>query len=430
MSPKPIGTPSMHRRRWALWGGFALLLVTAPLVLRSSLSISLLSQMGIAILACLSYNILLGQGGMLSFGHAVYTGLGAYMAMHALNAVSAGALALPVSLVPLVGGLAGLGFAVLLGYVTTRKAGTPFAMITLGVGELVAAVSLMFSGFFGGEAGVAGNRVVGPAVMGITWGPALQVYYLIAVYTFAGVALMYAFTQTALGRLLNAVRDNAERVEFIGYSPQRLRYLAFIISGFFAGVAGGLAALNFEIVTPEVVGSARSGAYLLFTFLGGTTVFYGPILGGVLMVLATVLLSGLTQAWLLYLGLVFLFMVMYAPGGLASLIEMNRPLAAQGRLRAVVPDYLALAAAGLLILLGAGAGVEMLYHLQLNESLGDNVRYLGMELATRQWSTWVAAGLTALAGLAVFERVRRRLRAKWAALQAEMAPAPATAGAR
>ena len=84
----------------------------------------MLSQMGIAIIACLSYNMLLGQGGMLSFGHAVYTGLGAFLAVHALNAVGDGTLPLPVSLIPLVGGLAGMFFAVLLGYVTTKKAGT------------------------------------------------------------------------------------------------------------------------------------------------------------------------------------------------------------------------------------------------------------------------------------------------------------------
>jgi branched-chain amino acid transport system permease protein len=88
---------------------------------------------------------------------------------------------------------------------------------------------------------------------------------------------MYAFTRTPLGRMLNAVRDNPERVEFIGYNTQRVRYHAFMISGFFAGIAGGHVALLFEIVTAEVVGAARSGAYLLFTFLGGATFFFGPI---------------------------------------------------------------------------------------------------------------------------------------------------------
>ena len=123
--------------RVIVWGLFALVLLLAPKVFTNNLSMTMLSQMGIAIIACLSYNMLLGQGGMLSFGHAVYTGLGSYMAIHALNAVSAGSLPIPVSLVPIVGGIAGMGFAVLLGYVTTRKAGTPFAMITLGMDELV-----------------------------------------------------------------------------------------------------------------------------------------------------------------------------------------------------------------------------------------------------------------------------------------------------
>ena len=161
--------------RYVVWGLFALVMAVAPLIFTSGLSTTMLAQMGIAIIACLSYNMLLGQGGMLSFGHAVYTGLGSYMAIHAMNMIAGGSLPIPISLVPIVGGLAGILFAVLLGYVTTKKAGTPFAMITLGVAELVFAMSLMFSEFFGGEAGVSANRVVGQAVFGITFGPAIQV---------------------------------------------------------------------------------------------------------------------------------------------------------------------------------------------------------------------------------------------------------------
>lgn len=171
-----------------------------------------------------------------------------------------------MSLVPLVGGLAGLFFAALFGYVSTKKAGTPFAMITLGLGELIWSMSLMLPEFFGGEGGISTNRVVGPPVMGISFGPQIQVYYLIAIYCFVCTSALFALTRTPLGRMLNAVRDNPERVEFIGYDTQWVRYLAFMISGFFAGVAGGLGAINFEIVTAEVVGAARSGAYLLFTF--------------------------------------------------------------------------------------------------------------------------------------------------------------------
>ena len=406
--------------RWIIWGLFALVLGLAPLVFTSNLSGTMLAQMGIAIIACLSYNMLLGQGGMLSFGHAVYTGLGAFVAIHALNAISAGQSSVPVSLLPLVGGLAGMGFAVLLGFVTTKKSGTPFAMITLGVAELVFAMSLMFSDFFGGEAGISGNRVAGTSVWGITFGPQIQIYYLIACYTFVCVALMYAFTQTPLGRILNAVRDNPERVEFIGYNTQRVRYLAFIIAGFFAGVSGGLGALNFEIVTAEVVGTGRSGGYLLFTFLGGATFFFGPIIGGILMVLAFVLLSEFTKAWLLYLGLLFLFMVMYAPGGIASLIMMNLRVASFGKLRQIWVSYVGLLFTALVILIGAAAMVEMVYHLQLNSALGDNLKFMGVPLNAKGLDSWFGALFVMLTGLGMFELARRQFLTEWSDIQIEI----------
>jgi branched-chain amino acid transport system permease protein len=406
--------------RWVIWSLFAIVLIFAPLLFTSNLSGTMLAQMGIAIIACLSYNMLLGQGGMLSFGHAVYTGLGSFVAIHALNSITGGQSNIPVSLIPLVGGVAGIGFAVLFGYVTTKKAGTPFAMITLGVAELVFAMSLMFSEFFGGEAGISGNRVAGQAFMGITFGPQIQIYYLIAIYTFVCVALMYAFTQTPLGRILNAVRDNPERVEFIGYNTQRVRYLAFIIAGFFAGISGGLGALNFEIVTAEVVGAGRSGGYLLFTFLGGATFFFGPIIGGILMVLAFVLLSELTKAWLLYLGLLFLFMVMYAPGGIASLIMMNLRVAAFGKLKQIWVSYLGLFVTAFVALIGAGAMIEMVYHLQLNSALGDTLKFMGVTLNAKGIDSWVGSIFVMVTGLGLFEIARRHFMIEWGDIQVDI----------
>ena len=405
--------------RWLVWGLFALALALAPLLWRSGLGLTMLSQIGIAIIACLAYNVLLGQGGMLSFGHAVYSGLGAFLAIHTLNAVSAGKLAIPVSVVPLAGGLAGLFFAALLGYVTTRKAGTTFAMITLGLGELVWSMSLMIPEFFGGEGGISGNRVVGKPVAGISFGPQIQMYYLIAVYCFASTALLFAFTRTPLGRMLNAVRDNPERVEFIGYSTQHVRYLAFMVSGFFAGISGGLGALNLEIVTAEVVGAARSGAYLLFVFLGGATFFFGPIIGAVLLVLAQIL-SEFTKAWVLYLGLVFLFMVMYAPGGVASLIMMNLRLSAFGKLRDLWTSYLALAGTAFVMLAGAGAMIEMTYHLQQSTALGPELRFMGASLNTQSAESWFGAAMVLTCGIALFELTRRHFVADWGRIQEEI----------
>lgn len=406
--------------RWIIWGLFALVMAMAPKLFTSSLSHTMLSQMGIAIIVCLSYNMLLGQGGMLSFGHAVYSGMGSFLAIHTLNLVSGGHWGLPVSLIPVVGGLAAALFAVVLGWVTTKKAATPFAMITLGVGELVWAMALMFPGFFGGEGGISGDRVTGSSPMGITYGPQIQLYYLIAVYTLISTALMFAFTRTPLGRMLNAVRDNPERVEFVGYNTQMVRYIAFIIAGFFAGISGGLSALNFEIVTAEVVSAHRSGAYLLFTFLGGATFFFGPILGGILMVLAFVLLSELTKAWLLYLGLIFLFMVMYAPGGVASLIMMNLRVASFGMLRRIWVAYLGLFGTAFVILAGAGAMIEMVYHLQLNAALGDELRFMGATLNAKGINSWFGALFVLATGLGLFELTRRQFLHDWSDIQVDI----------
>jgi len=262
--------------------------------------------------------------------------------------------------------------------------------------------------------------MAGKPFMGITYGPQIQVYYLLAIYTFICTALMYAFTRTPLGRVLNAVRDNPERVEFIGYSTQRVRYISFIIAGFFAGMAGGMAALNFEIATAEVVGAARSGAYLLFTFLGGATFFFGPIIGAVLMVVAFVLLSELTKAWLLYLGLVFLLMVMFAPGGIASLIMMNLRVAKFGKLGRLLGWYAALAVSGFVTFVGVAAIIEMVYHIQLNEALGSTLNFMGVQLDTRSVASWAGAFVTSVVGLIPFELTRRRFAHRWGEVQGEI----------
>jgi len=406
--------------RWVVWGTFALLLFVAPRLWTSGLAQTMLTQMGIGVIACLAYNILLGQGGMLSFGHAVYSGMGAFLAIHALNKVGAGTLGIPVSLIPLVGGFAGLVCAALLGYVSTKKAGTPFAMITLGIGELVFALALMLPEFSGGEGGVSSNRVIGQPVLGITFGPQIQVYYLAAAYCFVCTAAMFALTRTPLGRMLNAVRDNPERVEFIGYDTHWVRFLAFAISGFFAGIAGGLGAINTEIVNGEVLHAARSGAYLLFTFLGGATFFFGPVIGAVLMVICGVLLSELTKAWLLYLGLIFLFMVMYAPGGVASLILMNLRVAAFGKLGKIWTSYLALAGSALAALVGAAAMIEMVYHRQLNEALGPELRFMGATLNSAGLDAWFGAGWLMVVGIGLFEVARRHYAHQWGEIQADI----------
>lgn len=406
--------------RSALWIFFVVAMIVAPLIFRSSLSLTVLSQIGTLIIVCLSYNMLLGQSGMLSFGHAVYVGLGAFLAIHVMNAVSRDAFWFPIAMIPLVGGIAGAFFGVLFGYVTTKKSGTTFAMITLGIGELVAASSLMLPEFFGGEAGVTTNRVIGAPVMGITFGPQIQVYYLIAIWTLICTGLMYAFTLTPLGRMANAVRDNPERAEFVGYNTQRVRYLVVIIAGFFAGIGGGLGAINFEIVSSENVSTVRSGAYLLFTFLGGVGFFFGPIIGAVIFVLSFVMLSEITKAWLLYLGIFFLLMVMYAPGGIASLIMINLRVAKFGKFRRMWAPYVAVAGAGLVLFFGIVALIEMIYHYQLESSGSMEMRLFGIQVDTGTPGPWIVAAIVVAVGSVLMRHASRWFRRVWGGAQAEI----------
>ena len=259
------------------------LMIILPLIVNSGFALTIMSQGGVAIIFALAFNMLLGQGGMLSFGHAVYFGLAGYVTAHVLNGMANGDLPyLPVSLIPLVGGLAGLFFGILIGFVSTRRAGTAFAMISLGFAELATALTLIIIFFFNGEEGVQTDRWVREEWFGITYGPDIQVYYLIAVWCVIASIAMYALTHTPFGRMSNAVRDNPERVQFIGYNTHRVRWLAFSLSSFFAGLAGALHAVNLEHVGFETVGLAQSAVILIMVYIGGTGHFAGPILGAIL----------------------------------------------------------------------------------------------------------------------------------------------------
>ena len=397
------------KRIFLPWLGLALVLLAAPLVFPQSAALSLLSQMGTMVLLCLSYNMLLGEGGMLSFGHAVYSGMGAFGAIHLMNRMAEGALAFPVTLVPLAGGLTGALCGVVLGYLTTRRAGTTFSMITLGLVELVSAGVLLFPDLFGGEGGISGNRVIGEPVLGISYGPQIQVYYLIAGWLLVCAVAIYALRQTPLGRILNAVRDNPERAAFIGYDPQRVRYLALILSAFFAGVAGGLSAINFEIVSAEYVGALRSGTILLFTFIGGTAYFYGPIVGGVVGVLFSSWLSAYTQAWQFYLGAFFILIVMTTPGGLASLIDRGLRLLRSGSLDWRMSAWLAAwLLAALLALAGIVLATEMAYQASLADIGAAPLLLWRQVIDVHAPLPWLAALLLVVIGVAGLLALQRR----------------------
>jgi branched-chain amino acid transport system permease protein len=341
----------------------AVALAAAPFVFASGVALTMMSLMGVMIIFALSYNILLGQTGLLSFGHAVYYGLAGFCAAHAMNLIAAYRLPVVLPAVPLVGAAAGLLFGIIFGAISTRRAGTVFSMISLGLGELVAAFALMLHSFFGGEEGIATNRVKLAPFFGYKFGPQIQVYYLIAFWCLVCIALMYALTRTPFGRVCNAVRDNSERAEFIGFSTQRVRFQAFVLSAMFAGVAGALAAINFELMNSQAIGAGTSGQVLLMTFVGGTGHFYGPIIGAVLVTFLQISLSDLTKAWMLYFGLLFILVVMFSPGGIAGLLALHQPLLRKGRIMRLAPVY-ALALLPLIALvLGGIVLIELAHHM-------------------------------------------------------------------
>jgi branched-chain amino acid transport system permease protein len=265
-------------------------------------------------------------------------------------------------------------------------------------------------------------------LFGISYGPQIQVYYLIAFWLFICTAAMFAISQTPLGRIANAVRDNPERAEFIGYDTQRVRYLMLILSGFFAGISGALTAINFEIVSAENVSAVRSGAVLLFTFIGGIGFFFGPMLGAIVGVFLTVMLSEFTKAWQLYLGLFFILIVMYAPGGLASLIMMNVRVAVHGYFRRILPIGLSLLLACAIGLLGLVILIELLYHRTLESAMGMEMNLFGQVVDTAAPSAWLTGAVLLLVGVSGFLLFKSRFIAVWDSVNADIDKSDARGG--
>jgi branched-chain amino acid transport system permease protein len=381
---------------------------------------SLLTQMGIAAVFALSFNILFGQTGLLSFGHAVYFGLGAYAAIYLMRAINHG-LPVPIVLVPLAGAAGGLLSGMLFGSVTTKKAGTIFALITLGVGELVYAATFMLPGVFGGEEGVTASRTRAPPLFGLTFGSQLEVYYATALWALAAAILIHAFLRTPVGRICNAVRDNPERAEFVGYNTRRVRFIAFAVAGLFAGLAGGLSAINYEIVAADAVSAQRSGTVLIMAYIGGAGHFIGPVLGAVTITWLQSGLSGYTSAWLLYLGLFFMVVILYAPAGLAGLVLMHGRVVRTRAFRALVGAYTVALAPAAIMAAGAIVLIEMSYRVATQPELGTRLRLLGTSVDTGSASSWTIATLMLAIGFAAFRATWPLVARAWTRASAEAA---------
>jgi branched-chain amino acid transport system permease protein len=378
--------------------------------------VSVLSQTGMMIIFALSFNMLMGQAGLLSFCHSVLFGLAGYSTAHFLNAAGNGDLPVPMELMPLLAGLTGLGFGAVFGYVATKQRSTAFAMITLGIVQLVTTAATMFHHFFGGEGGVSTDRMIGRSLFGLNYAHSIEVYYLIVAWMLIAAIGMYYHTSTPLGRMANACRDNHERAQFVGYDPRMVRFVQFALSGFYAGIAGGLFAITYEIVTFDAVAAPLAANALLMAYIGGATTFFGPVLGAILITLMQSGVSLMSNSWLVYVGVLFIAMVTFAPAGLTGIVLEHAPIARAGLLRRLTRPYARVLTPGAVVLIGFIGIVELLSFLTIGMAQGKRFALFGRTIDIYSATPWLFSLVCLFGGGFWLSRESRAFKRVWDSL--------------
>jgi branched-chain amino acid transport system permease protein len=416
-------------RQGSIWIVVLALAIAAPWAFynyhtgrQSGFVVSMLTQMGMMSILALSYNMLLGQAGLFSLCHAVFFGIGGYATIHFLTMAGAGSLRLPMELIPLLSGLSGLGLAIVFGYMATKQRATAFAMITLGIGELMVTSALMFQHFFGGEGGVNTNRMIGRSLFGLTYAQGIQVYYLTLAWTLLAALAMFFLTMTPLGRMANASRDNFERVQFVGYDPRMVRFFQFALSGFFAGIGGGLYAITYEIVTFDALAAPLSANALLMAYIGGSASFGGPILGAVLITLLQSGVSLMSNSWLVYVGVLFISMVIFAPSGIMGLVMAHGPIVRAGQLGRLAVPYVRVLVPGLLMVLGFVGLVELTSFLTIGAAQGKSLVLFGNKIDIHATLPWLFATVFLFGGGLWLRLEAQSFRRVWESLMADLKP--------
>jgi len=294
---------------------FVFLAVLPELV--SEFRLSLVITMLIYSVVAVGYNILFGQGGLLSFGHAAFFGIGAYTAILLFKHFG-------FSLLPgiLAGGISGALLGILFGFFLARLRGLPFALLTLAFNALVYAAAEKWRPLTGGEDGLAMKRpnLSIPGLGSIDMFPTANFYYFVLIIVTLCVLYCWFFTKTPLGRLDKCMRENEERTGFIGYNTFATKFLIYVISAFFCSIAGALASSFQEFVSTANINLDKGGEILFLAFVGGRGIFWGPILGACFLTYLNDALSTLTEHWAIIQGAIFIALVIYAPNGLAGLI--------------------------------------------------------------------------------------------------------------
>ena len=192
-----------------------------------------------------------------------------------------------------------------------------------------------------------------------------------------------------------------------------VRTLQLTLAAFFAGVAGGLFAINYEIITAETIGAIPSGNVLMMTYIGGIGHFFGPILGAVLVTFMQLSLAGITHAWQLYFGLLFVGMILWAPTGLAGIIMVHQPVWQARLMKRLLPAYALIALPSLILFLGAMTLIEIGYHLSLSINPEEPLSLFGISFRAQSPVAWLAAAAMIVVGFYFFRKAQRSLRRSW-----------------
>lgn len=259
----------------------------------------------------LSLDLLLGQCGLPSLGHAAYFGTAAYVV---------GFLSLKVANnfpVNFAAGLFSAGaIAAIFGLLVLRTRGIYFLMITLALSQVLWGLAWKWKSVTGGDDGMPGVPRPDLSLLGLDLTPVNSYYYFTLIIFLAAGLLMYLLVRSPFGHSLRGIRESESRMRALGYNVWAHQYLAFILAGLFAGLAGILFVYYNKMVTPTDLHLVTSAKVLLMVILGGTGTFLGPILGAALIVLMENIISGFTERWLLILGIIYVLVIVLAPHGL------------------------------------------------------------------------------------------------------------------
>lgn len=254
-----------------------------------------------------SFNLVFGYTGMLSFGHAAFFGIGAYATGMILLW-----LQWPLILCLIISAVAGSLLAFVIGVFSVRLNEIYFAMLTLAFGMLAYSVAHQWRDVTGGSDGLSGFTLDTFGLgIDLNLGNPMVYYYVVLGVVVAATALLYLISHSSFGLILRAIRLNSERVAFCGLNIRHYRLASFVISGAFAGLAGGLMAPFLRIASPELMHWSMSAEPVLMTILGGVGYFFGPFLGAAIFVLLETWITSFTQNWMLILGIVLALMVMF-----------------------------------------------------------------------------------------------------------------------